>query len=192
MKMKSFFYLFIACMLPLIACGMFQPGYAPTQTAVAQTTIAASWTATPTSTPTPTFTPTPTETQTPTPTPDPCLPENLPDAVNEVHELMMKFDDASTEAANAQREELPDKIVELQNLLQAAQEQKVAPCLQTLKDHQLKHMNLVIDTLKAFLKGEDMDVVRDMIRQAGDEHDAYSLELARLLKLDVATNTPTP
>jgi predicted component of type VI protein secretion system len=105
---------------------------------------------------------------------------------------MIKFDKLSTDAAQSQREDLPDKIIELEDLLQAAKDQQVAPCLQTLKDHQLKHMQLVIDTLHAFLDGADKKTLDDMIQQARDEHDAYALELARLLKLDIATVTPTP
>jgi hypothetical protein len=192
MKTKSFLCLLIIFTLPMLACGMLQPGYTATQTAVAQTTVAASWTDTPTPTATATFTPSPTATETVTPTPDPCLPENLPDAVNEVHKLMLKFDDLSTEAANVQREDLPDKIAELQDLLQTAQEQEVAPCLQTLKDHQLKHMKLVIDTLNAFADGVDQKIINEMVQQARDEHDAYALELARLLGITLTPNTPTP
>ena len=190
MKTKAFFYLFIACMLPLIACGMFQPGYAPTQTAVAQTTVAASWTATPTSTPTPTFTPTSTETQTPTPTPDPCLPENLPDVVNEIHELQLRFESRSTIAANVQQEQLPDEITELQELLQIAMEQDTPPCLETLRDHQLKHMNFVIDTLSAFAQGADQQTVEAGIDNARREHDEYTLELDRLLGTNPSPSAP--
>ncbi|HSB00749.1 MAG TPA: hypothetical protein VLE49_08870 [Anaerolineales bacterium] len=192
MKTKPFFCLLIVCMLPMLACGLFQPGYTATRTALAQTTVAASWTDTPTPTSTATLTPTPTATETFTPTPDPCLPENLPDAVNEVQKLMLRFEALSIEAANAQREDLPDKIAGLQSLLQTAEEQKVAPCLQTLKDHQLKHMNLVIDTLDAFKDGVDQKIVNEMLQQARDEHDAYVLELSRLLKIDIYTITPTP
>lgn len=192
MKTKSLLCLLTASLLPMMACGLLQPGYTATRTAVAQTTVAASWTDTPTQTATATFTPSPTATETFTPTPDPCLPENLSDAVSEVHDFMIKFDKLSTEAAQVQREDLPEKITGLEDLLQAAQEQKVAPCLQTLKDHQLKHMQLVIDTLNAFLDGADKKTLDDMIQQARDEHDAYALELARLLKIDIFTSTPTP
>jgi len=187
-KTKPFFRIFVVCTLPLIACGLFQPGFAPTQTAIAETTVAASWTAKPTLTPTLP----PTETETPTATPDPCASENLSEAVNEIHDLQVQFDDLSGEAAIAQREDLPDKIIELQSLLQTALNQETPPCLETLKDHQLKHMNFVIDTLLAFAQGEDQDMVEEGIENARREHDEYTLELARLLDLDISTITPTP
>ncbi len=183
MKPNSFLCLLTAWALPLIACGLFQPGYTATQTAVAETTVAASWTATPTLTPTQTFTPTPTptETETPTPTPDPCLPENLFDAVQEVNDLQARFDNVSLFAANAQREQLPEKISELQDLLQIAEDQETPPCLEALRDHQLKHMNFVIEALTAFADRVDQSIVDDKINRAREEHDEYTLELIRLL-----------
>lgn len=188
MKTKSFLSLFIVLTLPTIACGLFRPGYTATQTALAGTTVAASWTDTPTLTPTLT----PTETATPTATPDPCASENLEEVVGEIHDLQVQFDDLSGEAANAEREEIPDKIIELQELFQTALNQDPPPCLGTLKDHQLKHMNFVIDTLLAFAQGEDQDTVNEGIENARREHDEYTLELARLLNLELETITPTP
>lgn len=181
MKTKPFFYLFIVLTLPLMACGLLQAGIA-TQTAVAGTAIAASWTATPTPTltPTQTFTPTPTETEVPTLTPDPCLPENLPAAVKEVDDLQAQFDHLSSLAANVQREQVPDKITEMRSILQAATDQDIPPCLQVLKDHQLKHMNLVIDTLVAFVDGADTKTLNDKIKRASEEYSQYVAELSRL------------
>jgi hypothetical protein len=185
-KTKSFFYLFIACTLPLMACGLLQAGIA-TQTAVAGTTIAASWTATPTLTPSSTLTPTPTETEVPTSTPNPCLPENLSAAVKEVDDLQAQFDHLSSLSANVPREQVPDKITEMRSILQTATDQDTPPCLQVLKDHQLKHMNLVIDTLVAFVDGADTQTLNDKIKRAGEEYSQYTLELTRLLGA-----TPTP
>jgi len=183
-KRKSFFYLFIACTLPLVACGLFQAGFA-TQTVVAGTTIAASWTDTPTLTPSSTVTPT--ETEVPTATPDPCLPGNLPAAVKEIDDLQVQFDDLSLLASNIPRERVSDKITEMQSLLQIAEDQETPACLRVLKDHQLKHMNLVIDTLKAFVDGVDQDTLKRSIDRAGREHRQYALEFGRLLGI---TATP--
>jgi hypothetical protein len=192
MKTKSFFYLLIACILSLTACGL-SPAEIATQTAVAQTAVAASWTATPTLTPTLTLTPTgtftltPTETETPTPTPGPCTAENLPGALKEIKELQVQFDNLSKTAANTEREQLPDEITQLQSLLQTAETQATPSCLATLRNHQLKHMQLVVDTLKAFVDRVDQKIVDDLLKQARDEHHAYDRELIHVLGI-----TPTP
>lgn len=184
-KPKSFLSLFLALMLLSLACGLVQPGLTATQTAVAGTTAAASWT----DTPPPTLTPTlPTSTPTLTATPDPCAAENLKAAVQEVQDLQVQFEDLSAAAAKLESEELPDKILELQELLQTALNQDTPPCLETLKDHQLKHMNFVIDTLTAFAEGAEEKTIEEGIENARREHDAYTLELARLLGI----GTPTP
>jgi hypothetical protein len=187
LKTKPFLSLFVALILPSIACGLVQPGLTATQTAVAGTTVAAAWT----DTPTPTFTPTlPTSTPTLTATPDPCAAENLAGAVREIQDLQVQFDNLSAEAAKVESEELPDKILELQELLQTALNQDPPPCLETLKDHQVKHMNFVIDTLLAFAEGADEETVKEGIENARREHDAYTLELARLLGIEIGTPTP--
>lgn len=187
MKTKSFLFLFIALMLSSLACGLFQPGLTATQTAAAGTTVAASWT----DTSTPTLTPTlPTSTPTLTETPDPCAAENLDATVQEIQDLQVQFDNLSAEAAKLESEELPDKILELQELLQTALNQDTPPCLETLKDHQVKHMNFVIDTLLAFAEGADEETIEKGIENARREHDAYTLELARLLGIEIGTPTP--
>ena len=160
-------------MLPLLACGLLQPGFSATQTAAVQTTVAASWTATPTL----------------TATPDPCSPEKLRDSVSKMHDFMVKFDNLSGEAAYAERKDLPEKIAGLEDVLQSAEAQDAPSCLADLKDHQVKHMRLAIKTLNAFINHADDQVVNDLLQQARDEHDAYMLELMRLLGLD---GTPTP
>lgn len=176
MKIKPFFCLFLVSTLPMIACGLFQPGFTATQTAIVSTTMAASWTATPTLTPTETLTPIPTV------TPDPCAAENLADSVGIVTELQSRFDDLSGKAANVERAQLSIKISELQELLQEALDQDTPPCLETLRDHQVKHMNFVIDTLTAFMQGADEKTVNEGIKNARDEHDEFLRERDRLLK----------
>ena len=58
-------------------------------------------------------------------------------------------------------------------------------------------MNTVIATLVAFLGGADMNTLEKSIASAREQHDQYTLELARLLGLTVvpattiAIRTPT-
>ena len=133
----------------------------------------------------------------PTSTLDPCSTENLSASIKEVNDLMREFDDMSKLAANLEREKLPELISEMQRVRRTAEDQKVPSCLSTLKVHQISHMNIVIDTLIAFLGGAQPEALNDGIARAGQEHDLYTLEVARLLGIPqgstpapLATNTP--
>lgn len=134
-----------------------------------------------------------------TDTPDPCAPENIEMEVQKVHAYMREFDDASTLAASRPREELSASIADLQRIRREAEDQPTPPCLATLKTYQVSHMNSVINTLISFMGGADQTTVDQGIALARDQHDQYTLELARLLGITVepATavtpeQTPTP
>jgi hypothetical protein len=105
---------------------------------------------------------------------------------------MKKFQTLSTRAAYASPGQLPVKIAQLQDLLKIAMEQDTPPCLEKLRDHQLKHMNFVIDALLAVDQGADQQVVEERVANARREHDEYTLELARLQGIINGTLTPTP
>lgn len=180
MKTKPFFFLLLICVSILSACGLSQAEVA-TQTAVAKATVVASWTATPTLTPTLTLIPTPTQTQIPTPTPDPCLSENLPDTIEAFNEIMVRFDDASILGFYLTRKQLPEKMPKIQSLRQVAQEQTTPPCLETLKKHQLKYMDLVIIALTAHIDGQDAETHHKAIIDILKERDEYSREIVSLL-----------
>lgn len=136
-------------------------------------------------------TPTVELTSIPTDTPDPCSIENLSESIKEVNDLMREFDDMSKLATNIAREKLPELISEMQRVRRAAEDQKIPSCLSTLKVHQIAHMNTVINTLIAFLGGAQADALNDGIKRAGQEHDLYTLEVARLLGIpQSAITTP--
>ncbi|HEY2979593.1 MAG TPA: hypothetical protein VGJ22_00300 [Anaerolineales bacterium] len=122
-----------------------------------------------------------TATITVTPTPDPCAPENIAPEVNKVHALMREFDDASLLAANTQLNQLSPAIASLQSIRRRAEDQRVPACLVQLKRLQLTHMDTVIATLVAFLSGTDQETLNQGIALSRQQHDAYTLELARLL-----------
>jgi len=184
MKKILFMNLVFAFNFAVFSCGPSQAELL-TQTSVAETAIVASWTDTPTSTPSST----PTKTETPTPTLNPCAPENLAAAVHEIDDLQIRFDDMSLVASNLPRDQVSAKITEMQELLQTATDQNAPPCLDALKEHQLKHMSFVIDTLIAFVGGADQQELRKGINQAGEEHRQYVTELTSLLGI---TPTPSP
>lgn len=134
-----------------------------------------------------------------TDTPDPCASENIEAEVQKIHAYMREFDDASTLAASRPREELAESIAGLQGIRREAEDQPTPSCLATLKTHQISHMNSVINTLVAFMGGSDQATVDQGIALARDQHDQYTLELARLLGLTVEPSsiispeqTPTP
>ncbi|HKY53788.1 MAG TPA: hypothetical protein VJM08_05740 [Anaerolineales bacterium] len=149
-----------------------------------------------------------------TKTPDVCATENIRAEVDKVHKHMREFDDAATLAANIPREQLSVPIADLQRIRREAEDEVVPPCITTLKDYQIQHMNSVISTLITFLSINDpraidcVDVAENSqeaaicqnIMIARQQHDQYTLELARILGITVVpanaatgpSQTPTP
>ena len=116
-----------------------------------------------------------------TSTPDPCSVENLSASIKEVNDLMREFDDISKLAASVAREKVPKLVSEMQRIRREAEDHEIPSCMSTLKVHQVAHMNIVIDTLIAFIGGAQSEALNDGIKRASQEHDLYTLEIARLL-----------
>jgi len=133
----------------------------------------------------------PTPTPTLTPEYDPCASENLPDEVEKVHKIMREFDDTALLASNTPLDQLNPTILELQRVRRETEDLAVPPCLSTLKQYQLAHMNTVINTLLGFLSGAEAETLNQGIVEAREQHDQYTLELANLLGLTVVS-APTP
>jgi hypothetical protein len=129
----------------------------------------------------------PTVTQ--SPTPDLCTSEHIEAEVQKVHNHMREFDDAAILASNLPMQELSDPIANLQRIRREAEDETIPSCLTNLKNYQISHMNSVIGTLVAFLSGADEATLAQNIAAARDQHDQYTLELARLLGLPVVTAT---
>ena len=156
---------------------------------------------TPESVPTTTDTAMPTLTITVTMTPDPCASENIKAEVDKVHRHMRQFDDAANLASNVPQGQLSDSIAALQKIRREADDELVPACLNNLKTFQINHMNLVIDSLLAFMGGSDLlafdcvdiesnteeEAFCQNIANAGQQHDQYILELARILELPIIT-----
>ena len=141
--------------------------------------------------------PTTESTLVPSSTPDPCASAQIEAEVQKVHGHMREFDDASILASNLPLQELSDPIANLQKIRREAEDEQIPACLTNLKKYQIAHMNTVIGTLVAFLGGADMNTLEKSIAIAREQHDQYTLELARLLGLTVvpattiAISTPT-
>ena len=105
---------------------------------------------------------------------------------------MREFDDASILASCTPRDQLSSAIADLQRIRRAAEDEVTVSCLANLKSYQIQHMNSVIDTLVAFLSGTEQAVLDQGIAIARQQHDQYTLELARILGLTVVPATAAP
>ena len=123
-------------------------------------------------------------------TPDPCSLPQLETEVQEVHRHMREFDDASVLASNVPREQLSGSIADMQRIRREAEDETIPPCLAQLKAFQVQHMNSVISTLIAFMGGTDQQTLDQGISLARQQHDQYTLELAKVLGLTVVAVTP--
>ena len=122
-------------------------------------------------------------------TPDPCSSGEIQASVQKVHRHMREFDDAAILASNLSVQELSPSIKDLQRIRREAEDEQIPPCLITLKTYQVQHMNSVIDTLLAFIGGTDTTTLEKGITLARQQHDQYTLELARLLGITVVPAT---
>ena len=133
-------------------------------------------------------------------TPDPCSPGQIEAEVQKVHKHMREFDDASILASSTPREQLSGSIADLQRIRREAEDETIPACLTDLKTYQVQHMNSVISTLISFMGGADQKSLDEGISLARQQHDQYTLELARVLGLTVVpaappsapSETPTP
>ena len=112
--------------------------------------------------------------------------------VQPVNDLMREFEDASQLASNLTAQQLPEVISNLQRIRRAAEDVDIPACLDTLKTHQLNHMNLMIQTLLAFVGGADQETLNSGLELARKERDLYSLEAVRLLGITLAPIITTP
>ena len=122
---------------------------------------------------------------------DPCSSKNLPTTVQVVNDLMQEFDESSQQVSYTPIEQLPGIISNLQRIRRAAEDTQIPACLGQLKTHQLNHMNLMIQTLIAFVGGASKEELNTGLENARKEHDLYSLEIVRLLGITLAPITAT-
>lgn len=123
---------------------------------------------------------------------DPCAAHNLPTTVQPLNNLTREFDEASQVAPSLSAQQLPEVISNLQRIRRAAEDVKIPACLETLKTHQLNYMNLMIQSLLAFVGGADQAALADGLAKARQEQNLYSLEIVRLLGITLAPLTMTP
>jgi len=123
---------------------------------------------------------------------DPCSSENLPTTVRGLNDLMREFDNAAQLVSNTPAQQLPTIISKLQRIRRNAEDTQIPACLGQLKTHQLNHMNLMIQTLIAFVGGASKEELNAGLENARKEHDLYSLEIVRLLGITLAPVTATP
>ena len=129
-----------------------------------------------------------------TETADPCSMPQLETEVQEVHSHMREFDDASALASSMPREQLSSSIADLQRIRREAEDELIPGCLTKLREIQVQHMNTVIETLLAFMRGIDQQTLEQGIALARQQHDQYLLEYSRVVGITVvpATFPPAP
>jgi hypothetical protein len=128
----------------------------------------------------------------PTPTLDPCSEAALTGEVEKVNDLMREFDDYSRLASSTPQEKLLEIIPPMQEIRRRAESQKAPECLLELKKLQLLHMNIVLETLMAFMANTQSQDVSRGIAEARDLHMKYDIEIARLLGLTLVAPTGGP
>ena len=127
--------------------------------------------------------------------------------VQEVHKYMREFDDATTLAASTPRDQLNSSIANLQRIRREAEDEQIPACLTNLKKVQVDHMNSVINSLLLFMSASDPQALDctdigsteeqafcQIFALARQQHDEYTIELARVLGLEIvpATLPPAP
>jgi hypothetical protein len=128
-----------------------------------------------------------------TATPDLCTSEKLPAEVEKINGIMQEFDNAAVVAAKAPREKLTAPIAELQRIRRNAEDQSTPACLTRLKETQLAHMNVVIETMMAFMDGAEQNAVNQGVALARQLHNQYLVEMAKITGMTVAPlNSPAP
>jgi hypothetical protein len=146
---------------------------------------------------TPTKPPRPTVTVTAPPTAslDPCAPEVIRPDVEKVDAVMQEFYDASALASQTPADKLLEVIPTLQEIRRRAEALKVSSCLDKLRSFQISHMNMVINTMLAFMGNADQGTLVEGVVQARLLNEEYKKERARLLGetyVPPVTVTPQP
>ena len=134
----------------------------------------------------------PSATPRPTVTPDPCSPDNLPVEIDAFHKLMRSFDDTYLLAQNTPIQSVSPLISEMQETRREAEDYVVPACMTDLKKYMLSHMNAVIETLMAFTSGGDVETINQGVALAQSQHDAYIIELSRLMGWTLVPTPSTP
>jgi len=127
-----------------------------------------------------------------TSTPDLCSSALLPSEVKKVHDHMRAFDDYSSLASRTQQSQLLQLIPDMQRIQREAEDQVVPPCLVELKKLQLYHMNLVVETLIAFMNNVSAESLNKAITQSREYHKQYDIEIARLLGVTIVSPSQVP
>jgi len=104
---------------------------------------------------------------------------------------MREFDDASLLASNTPLDQLNPTIANLQRIRRDVEDAHAPTCLAKLKQYELAHMNTVINTMLGFLSGADSESLNRGIALARQQHDLYTLELAKLLGMTVVVEPDT-
>ncbi len=148
------------------------------------------------STPTLRTTPAPSILPSGTPSPaysfDPCDAENIGNSIRPLSDIMNEFDGYAELASNVLQPEVVKIIPLLQSLRRNAEDLEVPSCLKDLQRYALSHMDATLHTLISFQSTPEPEAIATGIAQARQYYDQYSLEMARLLAVNLTPLTLTP
>lgn len=127
-----------------------------------------------------------------TPTRDPCGEEYVADVVKPINDVMLQFDDYATLAQYADKAQLPQIIPNMQAIRRVAASRSVPECMLDLQRQQVSYMDATLHTLLEFAKPDPKaGTMATGIVQAQYFHQAYALELARLLHVTLTPPAPS-
>ena len=120
-------------------------------------------------------------TNTPIPTLDPCLPANLPTAVQPVSDLLYAFDDITFVANYTPQVQLTQPILELQSLRRQLDDSTFPVCMDTLKKTTRNYMNSVILYLSYFMGGVEKEKINATLKSSQEIRAMAESEYQKLL-----------
>ncbi len=144
----------------------------------------------------PTIVPVPSLTPSATPSPaysfDPCNEANIADSVRPLNDVMDEFDSYAELASNVLQTELVKIIPLMQSMRRSAEDLVVPACIKDLQRYALSYMDATLQTLISFQSTPEPQAIATGIAQSRQYYDQYSLELARLLEVNLTVLTLTP
>ena len=108
----------------------------------------------------------PTPTAAPTATPDPCASENLLDEVEELQNVINKFQDVAYVANVTPFNQLVFPVLDLQEIRRELQHLEVPECQMIIKESALSYMNSTINYFVLFMAEEDQETVNSGIQNS--------------------------
>ncbi len=120
---------------------------------------------------------------------DSCSAQNMQETIKLINNPMRVFDDYAVLGSNTPQAKLVQVIAPMQEIRRTLEDVSVPACLIDLKKISLIYTGFAIQTLIAFQSNLSADILNEGVQKSRQAHNAYFLEVARLLGLTI---TPPP